>query len=112
MDPIERWIAANPFRFVAGYMTSAVVGGFAVLLSVSRDSSSLRDSYRLALVLLGALLVVAIATVVSCRVRTSRAVPGWYKDVRGVHRLRYWSGTAWTEWVADGGQGFREVWQA
>lgn len=28
----------------------------------------------------------------------------WYPDPRGSHELRYWDGTAWTDFVADGGQ--------
>jgi hypothetical protein len=27
--------------------------------------------------------------------------PRWYLDPAGRHRLRYWTGTRWSEWVAD-----------
>jgi hypothetical protein len=30
---------------------------------------------------------------------------GWFPDPSGRHELRYWSGTIWTEHVADAGQG-------
>jgi hypothetical protein len=32
----------------------------------------------------------------------------WYKDPSGRFELRYWNGTAWTEFVARGGQQFTD----
>jgi hypothetical protein len=29
---------------------------------------------------------------------------GWFADPSGAHRLRYWDGSTWTSWVADGEQ--------
>ncbi|MHB8330183.1 MAG: DUF2510 domain-containing protein, partial [Acidimicrobiales bacterium] len=32
------------------------------------------------------------------------AAPGWYPDPSSRHQTRYWDGTTWTEYVADGSQ--------
>jgi hypothetical protein len=29
--------------------------------------------------------------------------PGWYADPAGRHRLRYWDGGTWSQWVSDTG---------
>ncbi len=34
---------------------------------------------------------------------SDQAVPGWYPDPSGAHRVRYFDGAAWTEMVADTG---------
>jgi hypothetical protein len=34
---------------------------------------------------------------------TPRAPADWYPDPSGRHQHRYWDGSAWTDWVADGG---------
>jgi len=34
---------------------------------------------------------------------------GWYPDPSGRHRLRFWSGSTWTDWVADSADAFRQA---
>src|SRR5436309_14965577 len=31
-----------------------------------------------------------------------RTAAGWYLDPDGLHERRFWDGTAWRDWVADG----------
>jgi Protein of unknown function (DUF2510) len=38
--------------------------------------------------------------------RPGEFAAGWYLDVSRRHDVRYWDGTAWTAWVADGGDAF------
>jgi hypothetical protein len=35
--------------------------------------------------------------------RPDVADDGWYKDPSGLHRLRYWNGASWTNWISDDG---------